>query len=72
MEELLVLEEDFGMGTIKECFQSEGTQPKDRDKLKIWVRGETIEWAVCLSIQVEMKSGPEAESRGRLAIKERN
>ena len=61
MEGSLVLEEDFGMGTIKEFFQSEGTRPKDRDKFKIFLRGETIEWAVCLSLWVEMKSGPEAE-----------
>ena len=42
LEGELRLEEDFGMGTMKDFFHSLGTRLLERDKLKICVNGTAM------------------------------
>lgn len=57
------------MGTIKDDFHSRGTRPVEIERLKIWQRGVAMEWAVDLSIQAEIPSGPDAVLEGRFKIR---
>lgn len=54
----------MGIGTTKECFQSVGRTPVEREELKMRERGVDIEKAVCLSIVAEIESEPADLSEG--------
>ena len=55
---------------MREVFHSRGTRPVEIERLKMWLRGAAIEWAVDLSIQEEMPSGPEEVLEGRFEMRE--
>ena len=56
--------DDFGIGTIKEDFQSRGTRPVGMGS-NMWQSGEAID------AEDEMPSGPEAVLDGRWEIRQR-